>query len=307
MAEENNQQAQPSASDTPASSNQQQSTQADNASLLGATAPATGLTDVPNHPVTPKEEYDFDKRLYTEDGKFNKDGAKEFFNEIKSERDKYEKRILDLRRKVSDGKAPQDKKEYFQDYVPKEEKYMKFFDPTAPGAEEINNIKENLSEIYHEAGLTRRQGDDISHMMLKILENTGVIDARSDEEKYVAQRKWVDEQKRELGSNADNIIREAKLFVENAPIFAAKTKNDLLNMMEKLGAPFISTLHQLKEAYGSGTGGVPVNVSGLGGLPSDLELKQEYLDPKTTSLRREEIIALRSKAGRTGRLMDARV
>jgi hypothetical protein len=277
--------------------------------LIDPVTPADpSLTNVPTHPVVPKEEYDLDPRLSTADGKLNKEGAKAFLAEVKAEREKNEKRILDLRRKVSDGHAPEDKKEYFQDYAPKEDRYMKFFDPAAPSANEINQIKDSLADVYHDAGLSRRQADDMTHVMLKVLENTGVIDARTKEEKYIDQQKWVEDQKHLLGSNADNIIREARLFVENAPIFSAKTKNSLLDMMNKLGAPFIDTLHQLKDAYGSGTGGVPGgNVGSLGGLASDVELKQEYMKEGTSDLRKQEIIAQRAKAGRTGRLMDAHV
>lgn len=262
------------------------------------------LTNVPNYKVQAQEELDFDKRLYTEDGKFNKDGAKEFVKELKEKEEKYEKRILDLRRKVSDGKAPEKKDEYFQDFAPNE-KYMKFFDPAAPSKDEIKKITDKFSETYYNAGLTRRQADDISNTMLETLEELGVMDTRTEEQKYIAKAKWVEDQKRSLGSNADNIIREARMFVERSDYFDAKTKNTMLEMMESIGAPFINTVHQLKDAFGEGAGRVPTNISNLGGLPSDLQLKQEYMNPATSELRRQEIITLRAKAGRSGRLFDA--
>jgi len=269
--------------------------------------PATDpkLTNVPPHPVKPNEELTFDARLYTEDGKFNKDGAKEFFEERKQEKEKYEKRILDLRRKVSDGKAPETKDEYFQDFAPADEKYMKYFDPKAPSAEDVKGITDLMAETYHASALTRRQADDVTNSMMKVLEKVGVVDTRTDEQRYIAQQKWITDQKKQLGSNADNIIREARVFVENAPVFSAETKNKLIELMEKLGAPFIDTIHQLKESYGGATGGVPSSIANLGGLPSDAELKAEYLNPATQDFRRQEIINLRAKAGRTGRLMDA--
>ena len=259
---------------------------------------------VPNVQTAPKEEYEFDKRLYTEDGKFNKDGAKEFIGEVKAERDKYEKRILDLRRKVSDGKAVESKDKIFQDFAPKDDKYMPFFDKDTPPEtkQAISQIQEKLADTYFNAALTQRQADDISNMVLDIMADTGIIDARSKEEKYIARQEWIEDQKRHLGSDADNIIRTTKHFVENTHLFDAKTKNTFLELMETVGAPVISALHQIADGK---TGEIPVNVSNLGGLPSDVQLKDEYLNPATSEGRRQEIIRQRALAGRTGRLMSA--
>lgn len=297
----------PDTTEIPASSEAPVTPEAADTSLTGGVIPAsTKLTDVPAHEVKPTEEYDFDKRLYTEDGKFNKDGAKEFLSEAKAEKERYEKRILDLRRKVSDGKAPEKAEEYFQDYAPPE-RFMGLFDPKAESAPEIKKITEGLSKMYHDSGLSKRQADDVSNTFLTILESLDVVDTKTEEQKIVEKQKWVNEQKRQLGSNADNLIRETRVFVENSPAFSASTKNTLIEMMETIGAPFIETLHQLKDAYGSNTGGVPVNIANLSGLPSDIELKQEYLAAGTSDLRKQEIIALRAKAGRSGKLMDATI
>jgi len=254
-------------------------------------------------PSDPKPQYDFDKRLYTEDGKFNQDGAKQFFDDLKKKEEHYEKRILDLRRKVSDGKAPEKADEYFLDYAPPDKRFEKFFDPTAPSAEEIKNIQNLMSKQYFESGLTKRQGEDMTKLLLHVLESTNVIDTKTKEEKYVEKGKWIDEQKQKLGSNADNIIRETKVFIETSPVFTAKTKNLLLEWMESQGAEAIDAVYQIKEFAGGGN--IPHSVSNVSGLPSDAELKREYLDSKTTDSRRQEITYLRAKAGRTGRLMDA--
>jgi len=268
--------------------------------------PGDGLTDVPDFKVAENEKHEFDPSFFNEDGSLNKEGMKTYIKDRKESDEKYEKRILDLRRKVSDGKAPNEKEEYFQDYAPAE-RFMKYFDAAAPDAPLINEFKETLSNTYMEAGLTKRQGEDVSNTLLKVLEKIGVLDTRTKQEKYADKQKWIETQKSELGANADNIIREARIFIESAPIFAAKTKNQLIELMESLGAPFVDTIYQLKEAYGNGTGGVPSTVSGLAGLKSDVELLDEYKDPKTSDMRKQEIIIQRHRAGRKGNLFDAKV
>jgi len=287
-----------------------------------ATPPAsTEPSLIPKDPATPKEpalidtsvkpevkdEYDYDKRLFTDDGKFNKDGYKEFSKEKKEKEEMYEKRILDLRRKVSDGKAPEKLDEYFLDYAPPDKKFEKYFDfPNMPeqDVKDIKQITGLLAQHYHGAALTKRQAEDMTKMVLHVLDSTGVIDTRTKDEIHIQKGRWIEDQKKMLGSNAENIIREAKLFVETTGVFNAKTKNMLLQLMEEQGADAIDAIYQIKEAY-SGAGGMPTTVSGLAGLPSDAQLKQEYLDVKTTNMRRQEIIAMRAKSGRPGKLMDA--
>ena len=81
----------------------------------------------------------------------------------------------------------------------------------------------------------------------------------------------------------------------------------MLDLMEKQDADFVDVVHQLKDAFGAGTGGIPGSVTNLQGLASDVELQAEYTDPKTSPARKEQIIAMRHKAGRTGKLFDAQL
>lgn len=279
----------------------------DGASLTGAKIaedPSDKITEsAPDFETSPKDEYAFDARLYTEDGKFNKDGAKEFLDELKEKEEKYEKRILDLRRKVSDGKAIEDKEKIFQDFAPANEKHMKYFDETTPEniKQEIKSITDKLAERYYDSALTQRQADDITNTVLDVMESVGLLDTRTEEDKYIARQEWIKTQKQALGANADNIIRASRNFVENTHMFDAKTKNTLIELMESVGAPVISAIHQIAD---SKAGNIPVNVSNLGGLKSDVELYEEYMRPDTGELRRQEIINQRAAAGRTGRLSE---
>ena len=262
------------------------------------------LTEVAEYETTPNEDYDYPEGFFDDKGAVNKDSIKEYLGTKKEADEKYEKRILDLRRKVSDGKVLDKSEEYHTDFAPADEKFLKFFDDEATKGD-MKIVTDALGAMYQETGLSKRQGEDITNTMLRILESVDVIDTKTKEESFAAKQKWIEEQERELGSNAKNIIREARLFIETAAVFSAKTKNELLGMMEKQGAPFISTIHQMKDAYGGNSAGVPVDVSALGGLASDMELKTEYMNKDTSDLRRNEIIQLRARAGRAGRLMDA--
>ena len=276
-------------------------------SLTGGTNPTSTekiVESAPQVQSAPKAEYEFDKRLYTEDGKFNKDGAKEFLSEQKKQQEMYEKRILDLRRKVSDGKAIEDKAKVFQDFAPADPKFMKFFDKDTPAEtkEQIGKITEILSEKYFDAALTPRQADDVTNALLGVMEEVGVLDTRTKEEKYIARMEWIEKQKQTLGPNADNIIRTTRHFVENTHLFDAKTKNTFLELMESVGSPVISALHQIADGQTPGT--IPVNVGNLGGLKSDADLWQEYMNPATTAFRRDQITRERALHGRTSKLSD---
>lgn len=262
----------------------------------------------PEPAPTPEPDYEFDARLFGEDGTtFNKETAKEIFEEHKSDKQKYEDRLLGMRRIISDKKAPEDKGEYFLDFAP-EEKFMKFFDPAAPDVEEITQVKGLLSDTYFDLGLTKSQGSKISEMMLNVLQSVDVLDVRTEQEKATdkatAEKEYTLQLEKDLGANADILVREAKIFVENAPLFDETTKQSLSQMLETGGAGAVNMVHQLKSAFGGSTGDLPVSISNLAGLKSDIELQAEFKD--ASSARRNEIINQRHKAGRTGNLFDAK-
>ena len=268
-----------------------------------------GLTDVPDHPVETKDEYDYPEGFFSEEGKADKEAIKEYLGNQKKADEKFNKRILDLRRTISNGKAPETSDKYFEDYAP-EERFMKLFDPNNEDMTEedrtvITEISDHLAKTYLDSGLNKVQGAQVSNAVLQVLESLGAVDSKTKDEKTIEKSRWIESQKKELGSNADNIIREAKQFVETSPSLSAKTKNDLVNLMESQGAPFIDTIMQLKDSFGGAASGVPVSVADLGGLAPDYELKAEYLDPATTDIRKQTITSLRAKAGRNSRLMDS--
>ena len=167
------------------------------------------------------------------------------------------------------------------------------------------SLKKRFAETYHKAGLNKEQAADISGAVLETLSEQGVIDVRTPEEKSKAMNEWIGGQRKQLGDNADDIIRGAKQFVENTPAFEDKTRKQLLQYMEYFGAPFIQVIHALKTAHGASAGkDIPANPQGIGALPSDAELWDEYNKKDTSELRRKEILRIRREAGRAGKLAD---
>ena len=168
----------------------------------------------------------------------------------------------------------------------------------------MGSMQEKLADKFHTMGLNRKQGHDAQVAILEIMEDVGVLDTRTKEQQYMDEQKWTTEQKKQLGENADNIIRETKEFIFGTEAFTPSVKNKLADMVEKQGAEFIDVMYQLKGAFGSNTGGVPTSVANLSGLPSDADLAREILAGASPQ-RREEIAHQRVSAGRKGTVMSS--
>jgi len=260
----------------------------------------------------PKEESkvlydDIDPRLFKDNNEFNADGAKEFLKEVGEKEANLNKRLADMRKMVSTkDDFVESKEEYFQDFAPPEQ-FMKYFDEKTPDAtkEVMKGITDKLADKFDNLALNRRQANDVSVAILEIMSDVGVLDTRTEEQQYIDQKKWVDGQKKQLGDNAENIIRETKEFIFNSNAFTSESKNKLIDMMESQGADFIGAMHQVKGAFGQSTGGVPTNITNLSGLAPDAELAREYLNKDTTDHRRMEIENLRIASGRPGKMMAA--
>lgn len=259
--------------------------------------------DVPATPQEPAETpVDIDKRLLTEDGKLNREGAVEIAKEQKEAAENYEDRIAKMRQMVSTkDDFVKDKKEYFEDFAPKE-RFEKYFAEETPDEtkELMGKMQEKLADKYHDLALNSKQAYEVSGVILEIMEDVGLLDTRTPEQQALAQTEWIDKQKAKLGPNAENIIREAKTYVFNAAYFSGEVKNKIVDLMDSQGADFVDVVYQLKNAFGGETGGIPASVSNLQGLDDDSKLREEYKEASPE--RRDAIINERHAAGRTGKL-----
>ncbi|MDR1997062.1 MAG: hypothetical protein LBQ83_01885 [Candidatus Margulisbacteria bacterium] len=240
-----------------------------------------------------------------EDGQFDEKAAEKFFNKTKTEKENYEKRLLDLRRTISKGTAPAKDSEYFQDYAP-DEKFLPFFEKDNEKSKLIEKLPSTLSRAYHSVGMNKEQASVVTSSILKILEGIGYLDTRTDEQRYIDAQKFIESEKRKLGNDANKIIAEARNFVDNLHILGDEDRGVLRQLMDTRGASMVNLIHKLKDMTGGSSMDIPSgDLSALGSLPSDAQLKEEYMAPGTTQARRDEIIYLRNKAGRPGRLMQA--
>lgn len=212
--------------------------------------------------------------------------------------------MLGLRRVVSrNGEVVKEANQYFEDYAP-QERFNKFFAEEAPEEtrEYLQEMTGKLAGKYLDMGLNKQQAFEVSNTILEVMEDVGVLDTRTDEQKYIADQKYIEEQRARLGSNAENIIREAETFILGTSEFDAKQKNRMLDMIKGGDMGLVSIMHSIKDAFGSKTGGVPNNITNLGGLKSDAELREEYA--QASPERRSEIISQRHLSGRKGKLFD---
>lgn len=275
----------------------------------------TGLSDKDLTALPEKKDNEkkpnaaIDQRIFNEKGEFDKELAKEVFQEFSDKEERWNKRVNDMRRMVSQkDDFVKNKDDFFGSYVPNKE-YLYLFED---GLDEtiktsMKGWTDKLSDKYFEVGLNKKQADEMSHTFLELAKDMKAIDTRSNEQVEIDNGKWLKEQEKNLGANAKGIIKESANWILNNPRFSEKTKSELIKQMDDRGAEFISVMYEASQNHGSGnnTGNIPINVSNLGGLKTDSELAVEYNDSKTSEARCEEIIKQRHAAGRSGKLMDS--
>jgi len=262
-------------------------------------------TPVAEVPVEAAPAYEFDARFYNDDKSFNPEGMNEVMTEMTAVKDSAEKSAMDMRKMVSaKGEIVSTKEGYFNTYKA-DDRFNKFFHEDTPveTKEAMDDIKSKLADKYLSLGFNKKQGSEVSDSILEIMEEFGVLDTRTEDQKLTEKQTNVDAQKLALGANAEVLIREANVFLSNTPQLSAEVKELLAGMMETNAAGTTNLLHQLKGQFGGAGTGIPSGIDSLGGLASDAELWAEY--GKANPTRRTQINAQRGAAGRTGMLSDA--
>jgi hypothetical protein len=243
-------------------------------------------------------DFEFDPRLYTENGQFNRDGAKEYLTELQTEIEAQKARAEVMRQKLSGGNAPATPEEYFSSYQAPD-KYKSLFSAENQNKEAVAALAGKLAQVYHANGLNRSQAAEISNTILETLEAIGAIDTRSEAEIQKQRAEWIANQQKQLGENANEIIVQSNKFVQDS-MLDSDTKKQLVTAMEYAGAPLIKLIHSLKRSFGQAAGAnIPANVHALPGGKTEREYRDEYMDKNTSDERRREIIAERARLGRT--------
>jgi len=252
----------------------------------------TTTTDTTTTDTTTDNQFEGLPEDIIDNDAISNDKLKDYLAQRDEDKKKDEKRINDLRAKVSKKDKPENADGYFF----KSEKYETIINDN----ENMQELMTGLKEKCHEQGMGQTEFEFVANQMLELGEKEGLIDTRSDEE----VKQWKAEEKAKLGDNADEVIKSSVDFVNASKIFNEEEKDILKGLMNQ-GAGFIGIVNKMNRLFGD-PNPIPVGNEVTSGLKSDAELWSEYSNPETTPFRCKQIIEQRAKAGRKGKLSEAK-
>lgn len=221
--------------------------------------------------------------------------------------EKWKKQANDMRRKLSKGvDAPDKVEDYATNYVPEERYEFVMEDNETDVGKHIHEVLGKLDDFAFKHGMSVETAKDLKNLYMEYAENVQIIDARSDEEKAAAKEKYIAEQRKMLGEDADNILKANKKFAEDYGLWSDDERKYILSEMNK-SAVANSVYGKVRKLFGQNpSDDIPVRGVSVSGLADDRTLADEYYKPETTDQRRMEILQLRIDAGRQGGLPSPR-
>lgn len=224
------------------------------------------------------------------------DKVKERFDLSKKEIEKLNKQVLDFRKVISKGKAPEDIKNYEASHKP-DSKFEKYYTSDEKTKETINSF----NEIAKNTGLNLDQHKAVLDFFNNTMVNLKVFDIRTETELKLQQEDWIKSEKAKLGKDADSIIKDSLEFTNNFGMFNEEQKESLKNLMSSgaVGVSIINTIKNIIQGSNGQKVKIPMDVK-VGDIADDYTLASEYYNSNTTEARRKQIMQDRIKAGRTG-------
>ena len=221
--------------------------------------------------------------------------------------EKWKKQANDMRRKLSKGVDAPDKVEaYAENYVPEERYDFVMEDNETDVGKHIHEVLGKLDEFAYKHGMSVETAKDLKNLYMEYAENVQIIDCRSEEEKAAEKEKYLAEQRKMLGDNADTILKENKKFAEDYGLWSDDERKYILSEMNK-SAIANSVYGKVRKLFGQNpSDDIPVRGVSVSGLADDRTLADEYYNPSTSDERRMEILQLRIDAGRRGGLPSPR-
>ena len=221
--------------------------------------------------------------------------------------ERWKKQANDMRRKLSKGvDAPEKVEAYSENYVPDERYDFIIGDNDSIEGKHIHEVLGNLDKFAFDHGLSVETAKDLKNMYMKYAEEVQIIDGRTEEEKAQARAQYIAEQKKLLGDNADEILKQNKRFTESYGLWSDDERKYLLGEMNK-SAVANSIWQKVRKLFDANTSDdIPVRGVSVSGLADDRTLADEYYRDSTTDARRMEILQMRIDAGRTGGLPSPR-
>lgn len=217
--------------------------------------------------------------------------------------EKWKKQANDMRRKLSKGVEAPDKIEaYAENYVPEERYDFVMEDNETDVGKHIHGVLAQIDEFAFNHGMSVEAAKDLKNLYMQYAEDVQIIDARSDEEKAESRKVYLDEQRKLLGENAEEILKANKKFAEDYGLWTDDERKYILGEMNKT-AVANTIWSKVRKLFGqSASDDIPVRGVSVSGLADDRTLADEYYKPETTDARRMEILQLRRDAGRTSSL-----
>ena len=221
--------------------------------------------------------------------------------------EKWKKQANDMRRKLSKGvDAPDKVEDYAENYVPEERYEFVMEDNDTDVGKHIHEVLGKLDDFAFKHGMSVETAKDLKNLYMQYAEDVQIIDARSEEEKAKAREEYIAEQRKMLGDDADNILKDNKKFAEDYGLWSDDERKYILSEMNK-SAVANSVYGKIRKLFGQNpSDDIPVRGVSVSGLADDRTLADEYYKPETTDQRRMEILQQRIDAGRSGGLPSPR-
>lgn len=236
----------------------------------------------------------FDEELYDVESKsLRMDKVKERFESNTKEIENYKKQALDLRRKLSKGVDVPDSVDKYE-FTP-DAKYDKYLlNEESIEGQHINDIMGVLSQFCLDNGLSLDASKNLKTLALNYMEDVHILDTRTDEEIAKAKSAELEKQRKILGDNAADIIKENVDFYKSYGFFDKEEREYIMSQLghsgqaNKIFNKFMRLFNTTSSADIPQSSNVDASVE---------QLKNEYYDDKTTDRRREQIIKLFAEHG----------
>ena len=247
--------------------------------------------DAPETPVIPEG---FDEEIYdVETQSLRMDKVKERFDSNAKEIENYKKQALDMRRKLSKGVEVPDSVEKYE-YTP-DARYDKYVlnEESAEG-QHINQVMNMLSKFCLDNGLSIEASRNLKTLALGYMEDVHILDTRSDEEIAKSKSAEIEKQRKILGDNAAEIIKENVDFYKSYGFFDKEEREYIMGELGRSGQAnkIFNKFMRLFNTTSS------VDIPQTSNVDASVEqLKNEYYNDKTSDRRREQIIRIAAEQG----------
>ena len=247
--------------------------------------------DAPETPAIPEG---FNEELYdTETQSLRMDKVKERLDNDAKEIENYKKQALDMRRKLSKGVEVPDSVDKYE-FTP-DAKYDKYVlnEESAEG-QHIKEVMNALSQFCLDNGLSLEASKNLKSWALNYMEYVHILDTRSEEEVKKAKSEELEKQRKILGDNAADIIKENVDFYKSYGFFDKDEREYIMSQLGKSGQAnkIYNKFMRLFNTTSS------ADIPQTSNVDSSIEaLKNEYYDEKTSDKRREQIIRKAAEEG----------